>query len=112
MKNAGEYNKRIVIARSLNEDADGFVNIKDPAQLIPVLNTWAKVKTTKGFTLYTSHTDFEKALTLFKIRKPPYVKIERGMFIRFKDRIYTIEYVDNVDEDDTELEIQAKAVTK
>lgn len=112
MKNAGEYNKRIVIARSLNEDADGFVNIKDPVQMLPLLTTWAKVKTTKGFTLYTSHTDFEKALTLFKIRRPPNIEIKRGMFILFKDRIYTIEYVDNVDEDDTELEIQTKAVTK
>lgn len=109
MKNAGKYNKRITIARSLNAEVNDFVFLKDPAKLIPVLNCWAEVKKASGYTLIKSNTDFEKAPTRFTIRMPR-VDISRDMFVLFNNRIYSIEYLNPLD--NFELEIQAKAVTK
>ena len=34
------------------------------------------------------------------------------MLIKYNDKIYTIEYLNNIDEENVELEIQAKEVTK
>ena len=106
--NAGEYNKRISIyAETEQEDNAGF---KVRSKSI-VLNAWAKVKTTRGFTLLQSNTDFEQAHTNFTIRYPQ-KEITRDMLIEFKGKTYTIEYLNNVDEKNVELEIQAKAVVK
>ena len=108
MINPGAYNKRITIYRTIEEeDKDGF-RVKTEAV---VLSVFAKVKTTKGFTLIASNTDFEKAYTNFTIRYPN-VAITRDMFIRYNGKVYTIEYLNNIDEADIELEIQAKEVTK
>ena len=108
MINAGEYNKRITIYRvTETEDSHGF---RQRAESV-VLRPWAKVKTTKGFTLIANDTDFEKALTNFTIRFPK-TKITRDMSIRYNGKTYTIEYLNNVDEADIELEIQAKEVSK
>ena len=38
--------------------------------------------------------------------------LTRDMIIEFNNKIYTIEYLNNVDEENDELEIQAKEVTK
>ena len=108
MINAGAYNKKITIYKvTEKEDADGF-NTKTEAV---VLRPWAEVKTTKGFTLIANNTDFEKAYTNFTIRFPK-TEITRDMCIRYNGKVYTIEYLNNVDEADVELEIQAKEVTK
>ena len=108
MINAGEYNERISINRvTEKEDADGFKVRTEEV----VLRPWAKVKTTKGFTLIANNTDFEKAFTNFTIRFPK-TEITRDMRIRYKGKIYSIEYLNNVDEANVELEIQAKEVTK
>ena len=108
MINAGDYNKRITIYTvTEREDKDGF---KTKTETV-ILTAFAKVKTTRGFTLISSNTDFEKAYTNFTIRYPK-TKITRDMLIRYKGKEYTIEYLNNVDEADVELEIQAKEVTK
>lgn len=108
MINAGEYNKRITIYQvTEKEDDGGFVEKTESV----ILRPWAKVKTTKGFTLISSNTDFEKAFTNFAIRFPK-VEITRDMLIRYNGKDYTIEYLNNVDEANVELEIQAKEVTK
>ena len=108
MINAGAYNKHITIYQVTEvEDKDGF-KVKTEAV---ILSPWAKVKTTKGFTLITSNTDFEKAYTNFTIRFPK-VEITRDMLIRYNGKDYTIEYLNNIDEAGVELEIQAKEVTK
>ena len=108
MTNAGEYNKRISIFKvTEEEDAYGF---KTRVETV-VLQPYAKVKTTKGFTLIASNTDFEKAYTNFTIRFPK-TNITRDMCIRYNGKMYTIEYLNNVDEASIELEIQAKEVTK
>jgi SPP1 family predicted phage head-tail adaptor len=106
--NAGEYKHRITIYTvTEREDKDGFVEKTETV----ILSPYAKVKTTKGFTLISSNTDFEKAYTNFTIRYPK-KEITRDMLIRYNGKEYTIEYLNNVDEADVELEIQAKAVTQ
>lgn len=108
MLNAGEYNKRISIYTETEiEDNAGF---KTKTQSI-ILNAWAKVKTTKGFTLLKNNTDFEQAHTNFTIRYPK-MEITRDMLIEYNGKTYTIEYLNNIDENNVELEIQAKAVVK
>lgn len=108
MINAGEYNHRISIyTETEQEDNSGFI-VKSKTV---VLNAWAKVKTTRGFTLLKNNTDFEQAYTNFTIRYPK-KKITRDMIIEYRGKTYTIEYLNNVDEKDVELEIQAKAVVK
>ena len=69
------------------------------------------LKTTKGFTLIANNSDFEKAYTNFTIRYPK-KEITRDMIIAFNNKRYTIEYLNNIDEENIELEIQAKEVTK
>lgn len=108
MINAGSYNKKISIyAIVISEDDEGF---KTKIKSI-ILNTYAKVKTTRGFTLIASNTDFEKAYTNFTIRYPK-TKITRDMLIEYNDKTYSIEYLNNIDENNVELEIQTKVVEK
>jgi SPP1 family predicted phage head-tail adaptor len=108
MINAGEYNKRISIFKEeAKEDSAGFITKTKSV----VLNAWAKVKTTKGYTLIANNTDFEKAYTNFTIRFPK-VEITRDMRIEYGSKIYSIEYLNNIDEANIELEIQAKVVAK
>lgn len=105
--NAGKYKYKIQIVREvLSKDADGFPIRSEEV----VLEPWAEVKTTRGFTLIVNKTDFEKAYTNFTIRYP-ITTITRDMRIKFKNKIYTIEYLNNVNEASVELEIQAKEVT-
>ena len=75
------------------------------------MEPFAKVKTTKGYTLISNNTDFEKAYTNFTIRYPK-VEITRDMNIIYNNKKYSIEYLNNVDEENIELEIQAKVVNK
>lgn len=108
MINAGKYNKKIEIYQTeVVEDEQGFQSI----QKALVLSPYANVKTTKGFTLIKNNSDFEKALTNFTIRFP-HTEINRDMIIEFRGKTYTIQYLNNVDEANVELEIQAKLVEK
>lgn len=107
MMNAGKYNKRIAICQKrVDTDAQGFKTEKE----IVILRPWASVKTTRGMTLIQSRSDFEEAYTNFTIRYP-HTKITRDMKIKYRDKVYKIEYLNNVNEDGRELEIQAKEVT-
>ena len=106
MKNAGKYNKRIEIwGITRGVDAAGF-----PADVeAKVLTCYANVKTTKGFTLVVNGSDFEKATTNFTIRYPKTV-ITYDHIIKYRGKSYSIEYINNVDEANTELELQAKEI--
>lgn len=105
--NAAKFDKLIkIVKETITEDPDGFKVRSEEV----VLETWAEVKTTKGFTLIANNSDFEKAYTRFTIRYP-ITEIARDMLIKFHGKTYTIEYLNNVDEDFIELEIQAKEVT-
>ena len=108
MLNAGKYNRQITIYQeTITKDPDGFP-VK--TQTV-VLQPYASVKTTRGFTLIQNDSSFEKAFTNFTIRFPK-TKITRDMLIRYNGKDYKIEYLNNVDEANIELEIQAKEVTK
>ena len=108
MINAGKYNKKIKIVKiSTVEDNDGFV--QESTSVIATM--WASVKTTRGYTLIANNTDFEKAYTNFTIRYPR-TNITRDMFIEFNNERYSIEYLNNINEENIELEIQAKKVVK
>ena len=104
---AGEFNRKIEIYReTITTDSDGFM-VKNREV---ILSPYAKVKTTKGFTLISNGSDFEKAYTNFTIRYPK-TTIDRKMLIAYKGKTYTIEYLNNIDEASVLLEIQAKEVT-
>lgn len=105
--NAGEFDKKIEIYRETTpKDSDGYMVRSREV----ILSPYAKVKTTKGFTLIANGSDFEKAYTNFTIRYPK-TTIDRKMLIAYKGKTYTIEYLNNVDEASVLLEIQAKEVT-
>lgn len=108
MINAGRYDKRIRIVREVKTtDKDGFpMSTREM-----VLEPYARVRTTKGWTLISSGSDFEAATTNFTIRYPGKVAIDRDMLVEYGGKTYTIEYLNNVDERGVELEIQAKEVT-
>lgn len=107
MLNAGKYNKKIHIYRTqIVKDSQGFQSVERTL----VLEPYASVKTTKGMTLIMNNTDFEKAYTNFTIRFPV-TKIDREMQIDFNGKTYSIEYLNNVDEANVELEMQCKEVT-
>lgn len=107
MINAGKYNRKISIYQTtVGKDSAGFQS----RQRTLVLQPYAEVKTTKGMTLIKNNTDFEKAYTKFTIRFPV-TEINRDMEIDFRGKTYTIEYLNNVDEANVELEMQCKEVT-
>lgn len=115
--NAGKYNKKISIIEVNNKkDNAGF---KAETENI-ILSTFASVKTTKGFTLIANNTDFEKAYTNFTIRYSKKVvdiyynsaSSNRNMLVKFNNKLYSIEYLNNIDEANVELEMQCKLVIK
>ena len=86
MINAGNYNKKISIYEVQEiEDNEGFKNRTEKV----ILECFAKVKTTKGFTLIVNNSDFEKAYTNFTIRYPK-VLITRDMLIRYNNKDYSM----------------------
>lgn len=112
--NAGKYNHKIEIVEiTQGKDADGFQTETETVLLRP----YASVKTTKGFTLIANGSDFEKAFTNFTIRYSKtvvnrYFSNNRNLRIKYNGKTYTIEYLNNVDEANVEVEMQCKAVTK
>lgn len=105
--NAGKYNKKITIYQVVKvPDSQGFLTETKTV----ILQPYASVKTTRGYTLIANNSDFEKAMTNFTIRYPK-TTITRDMQVGFNGKDYTIEYLNNVNEANVELEIQAKEVT-
>lgn len=117
MLNAGKYNRKITVYKIvLGKDAQGF---QTKTQSI-VLQPYASVKTTRGFTLIANNSDFEKAYTNFTIRYSETVlnayynadDSNRDLYIDFNGKTYKVEYINNVDELNVEIEMQAKEVMK
>lgn len=108
MINAGKYNHRIQIVKpKVSHDAEGFPTTVDEQ----ILEAYASVRTTSGYTLIKSGTSFEAATTNFTIRYPLETKIDRDMAVLFDGRRYEIQYLNNINYANAELEIQAKEVT-
>lgn len=105
--NAGKYNRKITIYRAIiTEDDEGFKHTDKEV----ILEPYASVKTLRGFTLIKNNSDFDKAFVNFTIRFPK-TEINRDMLIDFRGKTYEIQYLNNVNEANVELEIQAKEVT-
>ena len=105
--NAGKYNKKIEIYSVTNvTDSQGFQTVTETL----VLTTYAAVHTTRGYTIITANSDFERAYTRFTIRYPV-TEITRKMLVKYAGKTYSIEYLNNIDESGVELEIQAKENT-
>lgn len=108
MIDAGKYSHRIQIVKPrVSHDAEGFPATVDE----PVLEAYASVRTTSGYTLIKSGTSFEAATTNFTIRYPPATRIDRDMAVLFDERRYEIQYLNNIDYANTELEMQCREVT-
>lgn len=114
--NAGKYNRKIVIYQIVEGiDSGGFpANVEEA-----ILTTYAEVKTLRGYTLITNNSDFDKAYINFTIRYSQTVydayynseKSNRDVLIKFRGKDYKIEYLNNIDFANVELELQAKEVT-
>lgn len=108
MVNAGKYNHRIQIVKpKTSHDAEGFPSTVDE----PVLEAYASVRTTRGYTLIKSGTSFEAATTNFTIRYPLETRIDRDMVVLFDGRRYAIKYLNNINYANAEIEIQGTEVT-
>lgn len=108
MINAGKYKHLIQIVKpKVSHDAEGFPTTIDE----PVLEAYASVRTTRGYTLIKSGTSFEAATTNFTIRYPPETRIDRDMVVLFGGRRYEIQYLNNINYANVELEIQGEEVT-
>ena len=114
VRNAGKYRHKITIVEiTQGEDKDGFATETETVLLEP----YAYIKTTKGYTLIANDSDFEKAYTNFTIRYSQtlvdrYNATDRNLRIIFRGKTYIIEYLNNIDEINSELELQAKVVKK
>lgn len=117
MIDAGKYNKKITIYQVIDaEDSQGFIT---PTEEV-ILQPYAYVKTTRGFTLIANDSDFEKAFTNFTIRYSQTVidayynsqTSNRDMLIAFKNKTYSVQYLNNIDEANVEIEMQCKEVMK
>lgn len=107
IRDAGEFKYKIqIVNETITKDAAGFPVKTETI----VLEPYAIVKTTRGFTLIINNTDFEKAYTNFTIRYP-ITPITRDMIIKFRGKRYEIQYLNNIDEADVLLEIQTKEIT-
>lgn len=117
MINAGKYNRKITIYQVLStDDSQGFpIETKEV-----VLQPYASVKTTRGFTLIANHSDFEKAYTNFTIRYSQTVinayynsqASNRDLLVAFNNKTFSVQYLNNVDELNVEIEMQCKEVMK
>lgn len=106
MINAGDFNRRItIIRRTKTTDADGF----DTFSEVEVCKAWAKINTTKGFTLIASGSNFEDAVTRMLIRQTS-VDIDRKDIVRFKGKDWRIKYLNNIDEAGKFTELQVEVV--
>ena len=116
-KNAGAYRHKISIYQIVEgKDSQGFpVETKTL-----VLQPYASIKTTKGMTIIANDSNFEKAFTRFMIRYSNTVvnayyesaNSNRQLVVEYGNKSFTVEYLNNVDEMNVELEMQCKEVMK
>ena len=117
MTNAGKYNKKIAIYKVVpGKDSQGFLT----ESKVLVLDAYAQVKTLKGIMLLTNDSDFERAYINFTIRYSQTVEnayyeaqnSNRNLLIVYGGKDYNVEYLNNINLDNIELELQAKEILK
>ncbi len=102
--NPGELKKKIqIIKLEMTKDRDGF---KVPTERV-ILRTHASVSNTSGKTLITSNASFENATTRFLIRTPK-TEINTMYTIKYNDHYYTIDFINNYNEEKHYTEIIGK----
>lgn len=108
MINAGDFNKRIsIVRRTYTEDGDGFRVVSETE----VCKAWAKINTTKGYTLVASGSNFENATTRMLIRHPN-TEINRKDIVLYRGKEWNIRYLNNIDQADKFVELQVEEVTQ
>ena len=107
MINAGEFNRRIEIVRDTQaEDGEGF---KTPTRET-VCKAWAKISSTKGFTLVVQGSNFEDATTRMLIRKPNH-ELSRKDIVLYKGKEWRIRYLNDLyDEGNALVELQVEEI--
>lgn len=116
MINAGKYNRQIGIYKTVQgKTADGFPDNTEEL----ILKPWAEVKNTSGYTMLASGSDFESATTRFVFRFSKKVLDEynsattdRKLTVRYNGRVFSVEYLRDIDDRHEEIEIQGRAATK
>ena len=108
MINAGDFNRRItIVRRTKTTNNNGF----DTFTETEVCKAWAKVNTTKGYTLVASGSNFEDATTGLVIRQPR-VAIDRKDIVKFASKEWRIRYLNVIDEANKFVELQVEEVTQ
>lgn len=102
--NPAKFNKKIKIVDIIEtKDVDGFPIKTEEI----ILNTFASVNNTSGKTLIESNASFENASTRFLIRTPK-TELKTKYFIKYKNRKYTIDFINNYNEENHYTEIIGK----
>ena len=102
--NPGELNKKIqIISLEKVKDNDGFSSETEKI----IVSTFAKVTNTSGTTIIKSNANFEDANTRFLLRTPK-EEIKTNYKVKYKNYIYSIDYINNYNEDDKYTEIYGK----
>ncbi len=102
-----ELNKRISIIEIEDvEDDEGFVEEKE----IEVCKCWASVNNTSGKEVYRNKTDFSQVVTRFLVRYRRDIEIDTNMYVKFRNKLYNIIYLNNYAYDDKYLEIICEKV--
>ena len=123
--NAGKYNKKITIVKKIpNKLRDGT---QGEGRLVPILECYAQIKTTRGYTIIRNDSDFENAKICFffffskkvddAYNKGIYIENDeekhtslRNLLVIFKGNQYVVEYFNNIDLDNLEIELQTRRV--
>ena len=106
MINAGDFNRRItIIKREKTTNSNGFDTTTDTV----ICKAWAKVNTTKGYTLVTQGSNFEDATTRLLIREPA-VDLSRKYLVLFAGREWKIRYLNPIDHEGKFTELQVEEV--
>lgn len=106
MINAGDFNRRITIVRRTNTtDSDGFNTFTEAE----VCKAWAKINTTKGFTLIAQGSSFEDATTRMLIRWSS-TEILNTDIVKYNGKEWRIRYQNNIDQLNKFIELQVEEV--
>ena len=104
--NAGSLNQRIRIMRYTEERSSGG-RLAPPSDPETVHSCWAQFSRTSGTEAYKAGADFGEVKARFLIRYTRKV-LDRKMFIRYRDRDYQIEYINEYGDAHEYIELMCK----
>lgn len=106
--NAGELNKRISIYQKPELEEDGYL----PENPEPVLvhTCWARFSQTSGTEMVKNNADFGETRVRFLIRYTR-KKLDRKMFIRYREEDYEILYLNTYGDSGEYMEIWCRRIS-